>query len=77
MLNIVKMEEGAAADEHGVIRRARKPRKTIVDRELEAFRRGYAAAADATGGETTMTLLLGALGGAGLVGMVWTLVHFL
>lgn len=58
-------------------RKPRKPRISAMELELAAFRRGYAAGADAGDGSTTMAVVIGAAGGAGLVGMVWTLVHFL
>jgi len=71
----VELRPGENTSEHTP--RKRRPRKTVMDRELEAYRQGYAAGVDTGGGSAVILLGIGALSGAAVVAIAWTLVHFL
>jgi hypothetical protein len=66
-----------AADSAAAPKRTRRPRKAALARELEAYQEGYGAGVASKEGGGVIVLAVGAIGGASLVGMAWTLVHFL
>lgn len=60
------------------VKRARKPRRSAIARELEAFQRGYDEGAQAHGGSGFVLLFAGAVSGITLYGIVealWRTFH--
>lgn len=57
-------------------RRPRKPRISSVELEQAAFLRGYDAGLAVPPGGDLLGVVIGGLGGAGAMAIIWAVVHF-